>query len=74
MHELVREDHLAYTLTGYASDSAGFLVSTSSSGYVAAFGVAWFTACSNRLEGGVGCNPRVTFDGKVRNLGPPRDK
>jgi hypothetical protein len=21
------------------------------------------------LEGGVGCNPRVTFDGKVRNLG-----
>jgi hypothetical protein len=22
-----------------------------------------------RLEGGVGCNPRVTFDGKVRNLG-----
>jgi hypothetical protein len=22
------------------------------------------------LEGGVGCNPRVTFDGKVRNLGP----
>ena len=25
------------------------------------------------LEGGVGCNPRVTFDGKVRNLGP-RDK
>ena len=20
--------------------------------------------------GGVGCNPRVTFDGKVRNLGP----
>jgi hypothetical protein len=24
------------------------------------------------LEGGVGCNPRVTFDGKVRNLGPER--
>jgi hypothetical protein len=22
------------------------------------------------LEGGVGCNPRVTFDAKVRNLGP----
>jgi len=21
------------------------------------------------LEGGVGCNPRVTFDGKVRNMG-----
>jgi hypothetical protein len=22
------------------------------------------------LEGGVGCNPQVTFDGKGRNLGP----
>ena len=28
---------------------------------------------SSASIGGVGCNPRVTFDGKVRNLGP-RDK
>jgi hypothetical protein len=38
----------------------------------------WYSACTAfgeavvptpGLEGGVGCNPRVTFDGKVRNLG-----
>ena len=25
-------------------------------------------------SGGAGCNPRVTFDGKVRDSEPPRDK
>jgi hypothetical protein len=35
------------------------------SGFSPAFGTEFFS-----LEGGVGCNPRVTFDGKVRNLGP----
>jgi hypothetical protein len=43
-------------------------VSTSPSGYVTAFGEAGVPTPG--LEGGVGCNPRVTFDGKVRNLGP----
>jgi len=43
-------------------------VSTSPSGYVTAFGEAGVPTFG--LEGGVGCNPRVTFDGKVRNLGP----
>jgi len=31
---------------------------------------SWWDRWANPgLEGGVGCNPRVTFDGKVRNLG-----
>ena len=42
-------------------------MSTSPSGYVTAFGVA--RVPTPGLEGGVGCNPRVTFDGNVRNLG-----
>jgi hypothetical protein len=37
-------------------------------GYVSILGEAGVPAPG--LEGGVGCNPRVTFDGKVRNLGP----
>jgi hypothetical protein len=44
------------------------LVSTSPSGYVTASVEAGVPAPG--LEGGVGCNPRVTFDGKVRNSGP----
>jgi len=43
-------------------------LSTSPSGYVTASGK--FGVPNPGLEGGVGCNPRVTFDGKVRNLGP----
>jgi hypothetical protein len=43
-------------------------VSTSPSRYVTAFGEAGIPTLG--LEGGVGCNLRVTFDGKVRNLGP----
>jgi hypothetical protein len=43
-------------------------VPTSPSGYVTAFGEAGVPTLE--LGGGVGCNPRVTFDGKVRNLGP----
>ena len=43
-------------------------MSTSPSRYVTAFGEAGIPTLG--LEGGVGCNPRVTFDGKVRNLGP----
>ena len=39
------------------------LVSTSPSGYVTAFGEAGVPTPG--LEGGVGCNPRVTLDGKV---------
>jgi hypothetical protein len=42
-------------------------VSTTPSGYVTAFGEAGVPTLG--LEGGVGCNPRVTFDGKVRKLG-----
>ena len=42
------------------------MLSTSPSGYVTAFGE--FGVPNPGLEGGVGCNPRVTFDGKVRNL------
>jgi hypothetical protein len=42
-------------------------VSTSPSEYVTAFGEA--NVPTPGLEGGVGCNPQVTFDGKVRNLG-----
>jgi hypothetical protein len=43
-------------------------VSKSPSGYVTIFGEA--SVPTPGLEGGVGCNPRMTFDGKVRNLGP----
>jgi hypothetical protein len=46
---------------------AGCWVPTSSSGYVTIFGEA--SVPTPGLEGGVGCNPRVTFDGKVPNLG-----
>jgi hypothetical protein len=42
-------------------------VSTSPSGYVTTFGEAGVSIPG--LEGGVGCNPRVNFDGKVRNFG-----
>ena len=58
--------------TGWTFGTAGcwvsVIVSTSPSGYVAAFGEAGVPTLG--LEGGVGCSPRVTFDGKVRNLGP----
>jgi hypothetical protein len=54
--------------TGWALGTAGCWVSTSPSGYVAAFGEAGVP--TRGLEGGVGCNPRVTFDRKVQNLGP----
>ena len=53
--------------SGLASDTAGCWVSTSPSGYVTVFGKAGVPPPG--LEGGVGCNPRVTFDGKVQNLG-----
>ena len=42
--------------------------STSPLGYVSILGETGEPTLG--LEGGVGCNPRVTFDGKVRNLGP----
>ena len=45
----------------------GVWVCTSPSGYVTAFGEACVPTPG--LEQGVRCNPRVTFDGKVRNLG-----
>jgi hypothetical protein len=48
--------------------TAGCWVSTSPSGYVTAFGEPGVPTLG--LGGGVGCNPRVTFDGKLRNLGP----
>ena len=46
-------------------------MSTSHSGYVTAFGEAGVPTLG--FERGVGYNPRVTFDGKVRNLGPERE-
>ena len=55
------------TLLGKASDTAGGWVPTSLPGHVNAFGEAGVPTPG--LEGGVGCNSRVTFDGKVRNLG-----
>jgi hypothetical protein len=54
--------------TGWAFGTAGCWVSKSPSGYVTIFGEA--SVPTPGLEGGVGCNPRMTFDGKVRNLGP----
>jgi hypothetical protein len=46
----------------------GGVLSRSLSGYVTTFGEACVPTLG--LEGGVWFNPRVTFDGKVRNLGP----
>jgi len=51
--------------TGWSSNTARCWVPTSPLGYVSILGETGVG-----LEGGVGCNPRVTFDGKVRDLGP----
>jgi len=55
------------TLPGGHLARRGVWVCTSPSGYVTAFGEACVPTPG--LEQGVRCNPRVTFDGKVRNLG-----
>jgi hypothetical protein len=60
--------HFEQTLPGGHLATAGCWVSTSPSEYVTALGEAGVPTLG--LEGGVGYNPPVTFDGKVRNLGP----
>jgi hypothetical protein len=54
-------------LGGHLTWHGGCWVSTSPSRYFTTFGEACVPTLG--LKGGVGCNPRVTFDGKVRNMG-----
>ena len=53
---------------GRASGTVGCWVCTSPSGYVTAFGEAGVPT-PGLEQGGVGCNPRSTFDGKVQIWG-----
>jgi len=54
-------------LGGHLTWHGGCWVSTSPSRYFTTFGEACVPTLG--LKGGVGCNPRVTSDGKVRNMG-----